>query len=353
MKKKIAIITIFDEDNYGNRLQNYATQEILKKHGNMPYTIINNSYYNNQINLMKYSIKKVLKVFLNLIKKPTDRLKNFRNFNNKYINTSEFMHIKNAHKISHKYDYFVCGSDQVWNPHFMRLSPIDLLTFSPKEKNIALSASFGVSSLENHHLERCKKAFSNFKAISVREVQAQNLLLEMGVYNSEVLIDPTMMLTDKEWEKIESRPKYVNNNYMLIYYLGEMSDEQRIFIENIALENNSDIIYLCDKNFPEYYASGPDEFLYLVHHASLVITDSFHACVFSILYKTPFYVFDRVDDNVKMNSRIETLLSKFHLEDRLVKEYSSYNLNINYENIDDILENERKKFDDFINNNIK
>lgn len=352
MNKKTAIITIFDEDNYGNRLQNYATQEILKKHGNTPYTIINNSYYNNQINLIKYFIKQILKTFLSLIKKPPKRLKNFQIFNIKYINTGEFIHIKNAHKIVDKYDYFICGSDQVWNPYFLRLSPIDLLTFSPKEKNIALSASFGVSRLENQHYEKCKNNFKNFKAISVREDQAQNILKDMGIYDSQVLIDPTMMLTSNEWEKLESKPSYVKKNYIVIYYLGNMSKEQKSLIENIANHYNLDIIYLCDENFSEYYASGPDEFLYLIHHANLVITDSFHACVFSILYKVPFYVFERVDDNVKMNSRIETLLSKFNLKNRLLKDYSSYDLNINYDNVDIILEKERKKFNDFIEENI-
>ena len=124
-------------------------------------------------------------------------------------------------------------------------------------------------------------------------------------------------------------------------------------IKNIANRYNLDVIYLCNNNFPEYYASGPDEFLYLIHHAKLVITDSFHACVFSILYKVPFYVFERVDDNVKMNSRIETLLSKFKLENRLLKDYSSYDLSINYDNVDTILEKERKKFNDFIEENIR
>lgn len=349
--KKVGIITIFDENNYGNRLQNYATQEVLNRHQLNAITILNNSYYNNHINLLKFYIRLFLDKTKETLKKEK-RVVNFRRFDQKFINTGEFIHIKNAHKIVYKYDYFICGSDQVWNPYFLRLSPIDLLTFSPKEKNIALSASFGVSRLENQHYEKCKNNFKNFKAISVREDQAQNILKDMGIYDSQVLIDPTMMLTSNEWEKLESKPSYVKKNYIVIYYLGNMSKEQKSLIENIANHYNLDIIYLCDENFSEYYASGPDEFLYLIHHANLVITDSFHACVFSILYKVPFYVFERVDDNVKMNSRIETLLSKFNLKNRLLKDYSSYDLNINYDNVDIILEKERKKFNDFIEENI-
>ena len=85
-----------------------------------------------------------------------------------------------------------------------------------KRKNIALSASFGVSRLENQYYEKCKNNFKNFKAISVREDQAQNILKDMGIYDSQVLIDPTMMLTSNEWEKLESKPSYVKKTILLL-----------------------------------------------------------------------------------------------------------------------------------------
>lgn len=350
--KKIAIITIFDENNYGNRLQNFATQEILKEHGFKVSTLPNTAYYNNQINLFKYYLKKIINQLSYCFFKKNKRLKNFKAFDKKYIETGKFIHIKNTYKIVDRYDYFICGSDQIWNPYFSRLSPIDLLTFSPKEKNIALAASFGVSQLEDQHKKICKDALSNFKAISVRENQAKNIIHDIGFSNCTVLIDPTMMIDYDKWCSIEAKPSYLKKDFLVVYYLGEISETRKTFINKISHDNDLDIIYLCDINFPQYYNSGPDEFIYLVHHAKLVITDSFHACVFSILFKTPFYVFEREDDNVKMNSRIETLLSTFDLKDRLIKSYDSYDLEVDYSNIDLILNNERNKFNNFLDTSL-
>ena len=98
------------------------------------------------------------------------------------------------------------------------------------------------------------------------------------------------------------------------------------------------------------YTCGPSEFLYLIHHARLVCTDSFHACVFSILFDTQFYVFEREDKLESMNSRIETLLNKFDLNEHRKKDYTEYSINHDYTNAYKILESERKKFKLFLDN---
>ena len=119
-----------------------------------------------------------------------------------------------------------------------------------------------------------------------------------------------------------------------------MSVERTAFINRIAKENNYEIIDLMNSS-DIAYTSGPSEFLYLIHHAKLVCTDSFHACVFSILFDTQFYVFEREDKLESMNSRIETLLNKFALNEHRKKDYT---------NVYKILENERKKFNLFLDN---
>ena len=98
------------------------------------------------------------------------------------------------------------------------------------------------------------------------------------------------------------------------------------------------------------YTSGPSEFLYLIHHAKLVCTDSFHACVFSILFDTQFYVFERENEIISMNSRIDTLLRKFDLEEHRKKDYTDYSINHDYSHVYEILEREREKFNLFLDN---
>ena len=112
-----------------------------------------------------------------------------------------------------------------------------------------------------------------------------------------------------------------------------------------------------DRN-DKYYECGPGEFLYLEKNAFIVCTDSFHACVFGMIYNKPFIVFDRVQDNIKnTNSRIDTFLKKFSLEDRRYngKNITKENLEHDYTEAYQILEEERKKSDAFLKNalNIK
>ena len=128
--------------------------------------------------------------------------------------------------------------------------------------------------------------------------------------------------------------------------MGELSESRRKEIERIARKNDCEIINIMDKNDP-FYIYGPSEFLYLEKNAYLVCTDSFHSAVFAILFNRPFVVFDREDSNAKMNSRLDTLLSKFGLKERWIKDkiddsllYSNYNI----EKVIEIEKNKAKKF---------
>ena len=169
-----------------------------------------------------------------------------------------------------------------------------------------------------------------------------------------MLVDPTMLLTAEEWDKVSKKPKMLKNNkYILNYFLGELSEERKKEIERVAKENDCEIVNILDENSP-YYECGPSEFLYLEKNAFLICTDSFHSSVFAILYNTPFLVFNREDKIASMNSRIETLLSKFNLEDRKYKEkITSKDLKANYGEAYKILEQEREKSRKFLEKALK
>jgi len=163
-----------------------------------------------------------------------------------------------------------------------------------------------------------------------------------------------MLLTADEWDKVAKKPKQLDNlknkRYILTYFLGNLSMDKKGKIEEIAQKNNCEIINILDKNSP-FYQTGPSEFLYLEKNAILICTDSFHSCVFSILYNRPFLVFQREGNVNKMNSRIETLLNKFKLEDREVNEnITDDKLKYDYSQAYKILENERDKTKIFIKN---
>lgn len=343
---KIGVITINDNNNFGNRLQNYAMVCALEKLSFECENIKNDAFSNTK----KMFVLRILK---HLFSKSTysDNLKKANNFYefNKNINTTK----KKVHAFSHlpKYDFVITGSDQVWNPNFGRLRDVDLLTFVDSEKRISYAASFGVNEIPENLKENISKELKKFKAISVREDRGKEIVEELtGRKDVEVLIDPTMLLTSEEWDKVSKKPTMLKTDkYILNYFLGELSEERKNEIERIAKENNCEIINILDKNSP-FYECGPSEFLYLEKNAFLICTDSFHSSVFAILYNRPFIIFDREQKNlVSMNSRLETLIKKFKLKDRKFEgKITDKNLQHDYTEAYKILEEERKKSDKFL-----
>lgn len=353
--KKVGIVTMVDNDNYGNRLQNYATYFTYKKLGVQPITIINDRRLNNEFSLTQM-IKKRISYYCHKIvkcrtKNEKQRLKRFKEFN-KNIRFTKICHSINTVKLLNC-DYYIVGSDQVWKPTYGRLSDMDLLSFAEPNKRISYSASFGISELPDNHKERTAKELSNFKAISVREDAGKKIVDELlNKKTAEVLVDPTMLLTSDEWDEVAVRPKQLDNlpkeKYILNYFLGELSEKRKKEIEKFAKENDCSIINILDKNDP-FYMTGPAEFLYLENNAFIICTDSFHSSVFAILYSTPFIVFEREDNRVNMNSRIETLVSKFKLENHKFNgKITKDNLDNNYEKAHKILNDERNKSFDFL-----
>ncbi len=286
--------------------------------------------YRNQIN------KKICKI---------------KEFNKKYIKSTAYTvsSNKNISDLKKKYEIFVVGSDQVWNPNW-RLSDIDLLTFADNNQKIAFSASFGVNSIPREKEENVRENLKKFKAISVREDSAKKIVEELTKRKDvQVLIDPTMILTQEEWDNILKKPEQLKHDkYILNYFLGGLSNERKKEIYRIAEENNCEVINVLDKR-SEFYAMDPGEFLYLEKHAFLICTDSFHSSVFGLLYDRPFIVFERDNTNINMNSRIETLLTKFNLENRkFLGRITKENIEHNYKKAYQKLEIERNKVNEFI-----
>ena len=349
--KKIGILTINDDFNLGNRLQNYALQEILKKYKVKVETIINKKY--------KFGIEFIverIKIFMKKILIIIPRFKRYNNFIkfNQNINFSKYK-IDQYHipeKIGNEYDYFVTGSDQVWNPNFGRMSNIDFLTFAPKEKRNSFSASFGISEIPENLKEFYRNNLIQLNNISVREDRGKEIVEELtGRTDVEVLIDPTMLLTAEEWDRVSKKPEYIRmpKKYILNYFLGELSENKKNEIERIAKENNCEVINILDEKDP-FFTSGPSEFLYLEKNAFLICTDSFHSCVFAIIYNRPFIVFKRDDDTVSMNSRLETLLTKFKLQERYSQDGKIQQelLKCDYSESYKILEMEKEKTNKYI-----
>ena len=320
--KKIGIITLSGHYNHGNRLQNFALQETLKTLGFTVETIWNEDCKLTVKLKRKFKLcaSFILAIF-NFKNKRfyIKRYKKFKSFSKKYIRQSKFKLIINkmSKKINNYYDYFVVGSDQIWNYTLFDITGKEFLDFSSYDKNIAYAPSLGISNIESKWKDFYIDNLKNIKYLSCREEEGAKIIRDLTNRECPVVLDPTMLLDKEEWIKIISKPEFMTNKkYILLYFLGNISEEYNDEIKRIAEEKNYEIINILDIT-SNYYMCDPSEFLYLIKNASLVCTDSFHASVFSIIFEIPFLVFDRVQERLKsMNSRLNTLLSNFLLEDR-------------------------------------
>lgn len=341
--KKIGIVTLCSNENFGNKLQNYALLKTIEKYKLNVNTIwIYNSF---KANFIKQFLKAFKKIVIDCTKRRNRIFKKFnvylKVFRKPVIIDSDFS------KISKKFDMIFVGSDQVWNPNYINNHDIYYLKgyFGVK---IAYAASFGVDSISENTISQIKPALEKFNHISVREDKGKEIIQNFSNRRDvEVLIDPTMLLSSEEWDIIAKKPnkmKSEDEKYILNYFLGNLSELRKREIEKVAKKNNCKIINILDKEDP-FYNCGPSEFLWLEKHAFLICTDSFHSSVFAILYNVPFVVFDRDDKSQSMNSRIDTLLSKFEIDNRRFngKNITKENLSSNYSKAFKILEKEREK----------
>lgn len=343
----IAIISISDNTNFGNRLQAYALSHYITQRGYKCFQIGNKLSYKGKIRII---IKKCL--FFIYRKYGWIREYNFNKFNKniKYDNQDINCFIKSNH--SNKYSYFIVGSDQIWNPQFAGFDYFFLDFVKERKKKIAYAASIGLSKVDDSYANKMKKYLSDFNYISVREDAANEMLTKLtGRNDIKTLIDPTMLLTSKEWERVMKKPKiYKGEKYILLYFLGDLSEKRRSKIKDFAKKEQCKIIEILNPNDP-YYTSGPAEFLFLEKNATYVFTDSFHSSVFSIIFNVPFVIFDREENGMgKMNSRIDTLVSTLKLKDRWYneKEITYENLHVDYTEAYEIINMKRKESEAFL-----
>ncbi len=342
--KNIGLITIIDNDNYGNRLQNYALGRYLEKNFNVKVTTLLNDDFSNEKKL--YFIRKIKHILVGKKYKKVlnkKRYASFSSFNSNINFTSKKI---NCFSTLKEYDFIIVGSDQVWNPYFRRLRDVDVLKNVPVSKRIAYAASFGVANIAEKYNSKFKE-IQKFKAISVREKTGEELLRKKIVRNDiEVLVDPTMLISSNEWNNVIRKPKEkLEDKYILLYFLGEINTYRKNSIKEFAAKYDCKIINVLDKE-SSYYEYGPGEFLYLIKNAFLICTDSFHSCVFSIIFDKPFVVFEREQNHMQsMNTRIETLLDKFELSNQIYNgtNISSNNLKHDYNRAFNILKEEQKR----------
>lgn len=362
--KKVGIITLYyKNDNYGGIAQSYALNFYIQSLGYdaelITYDRTNNNKNENKLNhsFRKIWVEKDLvikKLYRKIEKKLVNRL--FYKELSESMNSRKKAFEKSRRLIKHsqiytkntikdcvgKYDIYVSGSDQIWKPSVIH--PAYVFEFLPENySRISYASSIAVTNYPQWYGFYMRKVLKNYKWISVREDASKEYLEKLGDLEVDVVVDPTMLLTKKDWEIITSAPQ-IKEKYVFVYLLGE-NKYQRKIINNFAKKRDLVIVYLphieghiraCDIGFGniKLYDVGLSEFLGLIKYSEFVITDSFHAVVFSNIFEKEFFVLERavLSNKSSMNIRIETLLHMLDEEDRFIKKGKK--LLQNYKKID-------------------
>lgn len=337
------ILTFTYGDNYGQRLQNLAMQEFLKKYFNEVYTIRQIEKQSSVFGRTKLAVKQLLEGRYFALRM---RSRQFKKFNESYINFYNIPIDANDVEAFPKdnFDFFICGSDQVWSPYSCDVNTTFFLTFAEKNKRIALSPSIASENIPQGKITEFREYFMGFNHISTREYSGSNLVLELTGKKAETLIDPTLLFDSNFWRAYEKRPtKMCRGRYAVCYFLGDSSQTDKIY-EICHNESLTVIDILHDK---KYLSLGPDEFIYLIRNAKKVFTDSYHGTIFSIIFHIPLILCKREGTNINMNSRFETLFSKLRIDMKQLSDTMN-DVQVNYSEIKKIIIQEMAAFENFL-----
>lgn len=327
--KKVGIITTYKQPNWGSVLQGFALQTSIEKLGFDAYLI--DYKYPNQYHWdrgckwgisQKRPIKRIIAERLGLRKKP--QMQVLLKFINKYCNqTKSYQTREEIRNFPPDFDIYVTGSDQVWNPSTMYGDTTYMLDFVNNGKvKISYSSSFACNNIPEEMRDEYKKWLTQYASISVREKNGVSIIKNLIERESYLVLDPTLLLNRYEWShfaKSSSKLK-LPSNYILFYMLGYTYSPYRKMLELISYLQNifkmpivplnsipsefDGMVY----NLPANKDVGIPEFLYLIQHASILATSSFHGTAFAVNFGIPFIsLYDVKDD------RIPTLLNEVGL----------------------------------------
>lgn len=362
---KISVITLHAVVNYGSALQTYATQKLFDDLG-LETEIINyrrESILNKSIiDIIKektFSTKyKLIRILM--YNSYSKGRKVFDTFLDKYINQTKqvYTYEEDFEKYPIEADIYCTGSDQVWNTSWQNGVPKPFfLAFAPDDKKkIAFSASFGKDSLADDEKAEVKELLSSYDAISIRESSGVKIVKDLGFDNAVHILDPTMVIEPKYWHEL-SEERLVKEKYVLIYQLCNNKEMDKYAVE-FAKKKDLKLIRLCirydmlRKPGKGIVLPPVEGFLSLIRYAEYVLTDSFHCTAFSIGFHKQFVSFY---PNA-YGSRLESVVKMTGLEDRLITDYSNFDIAdkpIDYEKVDKILANKRKEAMDFLTEAVK
>lgn len=358
---KIDIITRHSVPNYGSLLQSYATQKVIEEMGFESEIINYTRYeerYKNLVNTLikgkKWNENILTRAIYKMIQAPnySKMYKKFEKYRKNFLKESrlEYGSLQELKDNVPEADVYCSGSDQIWGK--IGTAEYDEAYFlkfieDKTKKCIAYSSSFGKEEIGETLEKNIKKLLENYSEILVREDTARAILKSHGFENVEQVLDPTLLLNKNQWSNLANKVKNKYKEYILVYQLHDNKKFDKYAKEfskktGLKLLRISPSIYHITRSGKLIYLPNQYEFLSLFQNAEYILTDSFHATVFSIIFNRKFI--DILPG--KTSTRITSILKLTGLQDRILAKYDDFsfiNKNIDFCECNNIIENERKK----------
>lgn len=372
---RVGILTLKLHSNFGFIMQSYALQRLVRDCGHEPYHFFIKEEPETYLNMVIVFFKKLIKncfygtnySLFPYYPTPSDlevKDKNTWDFINRNIQLTPYIPSLSKEELSKlpKYDAYIVGSDQVWRREYTDNILCYYFNFvEDGVKRMSYAASFGKNkiSYSKENKQICKELLRKFDYVTVREEDGVKICKEFFDCNASMVLDPTLLLTaDKYLNLIEKEEKPLcDDNYIFVYILRP-NKEKTDFVNRVSNDKGLKIINIMPKNIREVGKRRLNECIYPsiscwlkgFSEAKYIITDSFHASVFSIIFHKQFYV---MNDNIGGASRINTLLKMLNLETRNAVQYNEKENTIDYEHVELLLKEKRERsysvIDKFLN----
>lgn len=374
---KVAILTLRLHTNYGGILQAYALMQVLKRLGHEPWLIFNQNFKDRSFfsyvflclkNILKKYIlgQKKIEIFRELRYRKESKVvgQHISKFIDRYIvpKTKNIVYDTDWKVIQDTYhfDAYIVGSDQVWRPAYTEKIDYYFFSFLSDRSvcKVAYAASFGIDewTFSEKETNMCSSLLKDFDAVSVRESSAIGLCkFKLGVTPVH-LLDPTMLLSTADYQSLLNPRDQMNQSKLLVYLLDVNNFKEQV-VSDIEKKTKYHRFYVNNSksekkhvDYLERIAPPVEDWLAGFSTAKYVITDSFHACVFSILFHIPFCV---VANESRGIARFRSLLMMFGLEERMIyeseeKKYTLPDMYVNWKLVDEKLNDWRDKSLKFI-----
>lgn len=381
--EKIGLVTLY-ENSYGSVLQCYATKTYLRKF-NLDCELLYERA--RGIQRIKKFVKGATRVaYHSLIHRDFSKVRKQLKKNQKIAKSAVSIESRKKrdafinsvlqprgyerdlltdHRFQEKFKYFIAGSDQIWNGGYL-VDPFRFLDFAPDEKKIALCPSFATDDIKKFNESSFKRYIGKFQYLSAREDAGVRIIKKITGREVPRIPDPVMLLTRDEWNEFAkkySQGVKPEGGYIFVHFLDEPNEHALNTINLLSKEHDLEVVCFAyhQKSFhalkdPKFYDGDPSDYVSLISNASFVCSDSFHTAMMSIIFNTQFYIFDRnYQHSNKQSSRLETLLSIYHAENRFIHDSveSLRDLPCDNLNFDYIRSIERQKIIDYLNSCVR